>query len=145
MLFFLIAIALSAAFYFAVPRPLFDNPYSTVVESSDGSLLGARIAADEQWRFPPLDSVPRKYEKCLLQFEDKYFYYHPGINPVALVRALIQNIKSGKVVSGGSTITMQVCRMSRGEKPRTIKNKIIEMIWALNLEMRISNEEILNM
>lgn len=145
VLFFLIAIALLAAFYFAVPRPLFNDPYSTVVESSDGSLLGARIASDEQWRFPALDSIPVKYEKCLLQFEDRYFYVHPGINPVALVRALIQNLKSGSVVSGGSTITMQVCRMARGERPRSIKNKIIEMVWALNLELRYSKKEILNL
>ncbi|MEZ5106933.1 MAG: penicillin-binding protein 1C [Draconibacterium sp.] len=145
LLFFLISISLFCVFFFAVPRPLFNDPYSTVVESSDGNLLGARIAADQQWRFPALDSVPEKYEKCLLQFEDRYFYSHPGINPVALARAMIQNIKSGKVVSGGSTITMQVCRMARGERPRSIKNKIIEMIWALNLELRFPKSEILNM
>ncbi|MCG6187044.1 penicillin-binding protein 1C [Maribellus maritimus] len=140
-----LAAILFIAFFFVVPRPLFNQPFSTVVEASDGSLLGARIAADEQWRFPALDSVPEKYEKCLLQFEDQYFYVHPGINPVALARALFQNIKSGKIVSGGSTITMQVCRMARGERPRSVKNKIIEMIWALNLELRFSKEEILNM
>ncbi len=141
----IVTAALFTAFFFAVPRPLFDDPYSTVVTSSDGSLLGARIAADQQWRFPALDSVPEKYEKCLLEFEDQYFYYHPGINPVALFRALVQNIKSGRVVSGGSTLTMQVCRMARGEKPRSVKNKMIEMIWALNLELRFSKKEILNL
>ncbi len=144
---FLVALfaPLFAAFFFAVPRPLFDAPFSTVVESSNGKMLGARIAADQQWRFPELDSLPEKYEKCLIRFEDRHFYYHPGINPVALVRALIQNIKSGRVVSGGSTITMQVCRMARGERPRSIKNKIIEMLWALNLELRFSKKEILNL
>ncbi len=141
----LFAVLLFFIFFFAVPRPLFDDPYSTVVESSDGSLLGARIAADQQWRFPALDSVPQKYEKCLLQFEDRYFYVHPGINPVALMRALVQNLKSGRVVSGGSTVTMQVCRMARGEKPRTVKNKLVEMLWALNLELRFSKKEILNL
>ncbi|QGY48042.1 penicillin-binding protein 1C [Maribellus comscasis] len=144
-LLFLITIALFIAVFFVVPHPLFNQPFSTVVEASDGSLLGARIAADEQWRFPALDAVPEKYEKCLLQFEDQYFYAHPGINPIALARALFQNIKSGKIVSGGSTITMQVCRMARGEKPRSVKNKIIEMIWALNLELRFSKKEILNL
>ncbi|SHE32193.1 penicillin-binding protein 1C [Mariniphaga anaerophila] len=133
------------AFYVWVPRPLFDAPYSTVLESSDGRLLGARIAADQQWRFPAADSVPQKYEKCLLQFEDKYFYYHPGINPVALARALAQNIKAGRTVSGGSTLTMQVCRMARGNRRRSLKNKIVEMIWALNLEFRFTKKEILNM
>ena len=132
------------AFFLCVPRPLFNSPYSTVVESTEGKLLGARIAADEQWRFPSLNSVPEKYEKCLLHFEDRYFYYHPGINPVSLFRSLIQNVKEKKIVSGGSTLTMQVCRMARNQTKRSIKNKIIEMVWALNLELRFSKKEILN-
>ncbi len=133
------------AFYFCVPRPLFNAPFSTVVESSDGRLLGARIAADQQWRFPAPDSIPVKYEKCLLLFEDRHFYSHPGINPVALVRAMVQNMKAGRVVSGGSTITMQVCRMARGNRSRSLKNKIVEMVWALNLEFRFSKKKILNL
>ncbi len=131
--------------YFCVPRPLFDSSFSTVVESSDGKLIGARIAADEQWRFPALDSVPKKYEKCLLNFEDRYFYSHPGINIISVFRALSQNIKAKKIVSGGSTITMQVCRMARKQKTRSVKNKIIEMVWALNIELRFSKKEILNL
>ena len=141
----LLLLGLFFGFYFCVPRPLFNEPFSTVVESSEGRLLGARIAADQQWRFPAPDSVPVKYEKCLLLFEDRYFYYHPGINPVALVRALVQDLKAGKIVSGGSTLTMQVCRMARGNRKRSVKNKIIEMIWALNLELRFSKKEILNL
>ena len=132
-------------FYYAVPRPLFEVSFSTVVESSDGRLLGARIAADQQWRFPLTGSVPEKYEKCLLLFEDRYFYFHPGINPVSLSRAFFQNLKAGKVLSGGSTITMQVCRLARGERKRSLKNKIVEMIWALNLELRFSKSEIMQL
>ncbi len=131
--------------FFIVPKPLFNSPYSTIVESHSGKLLGARIAADGQWRFPESDSVPVKYEKCLLNFEDKYFYYHPGINPVSLLRALFQNIKANRIVSGGSTITMQVCRMARKQKSRSLKNKFIEMLWAINLELRFSKKEILNL
>jgi penicillin-binding protein 1C len=115
------------------------------VESSDGKLLGARIAADQQWRFPEVDSVPKKYEKCVLLFEDRYFWFHPGINPVSIGRSLFQNIKERKIVSGGSTLTMQVCRLARGEKERSVKNKIIEMIWALNLELRFSKKTILKL
>lgn len=140
-----VVVVVFTGFYFCVPRPLFNAPFSTVVESSEGKLLGARIAADQQWRFPAPDSVPEKYKKCLLLFEDRYFYYHPGINPVSLSRAFIQNIKAGKIVSGGSTVTMQVCRLARGEKKRSVKNKIIEMIWALNLELRFSKKEILKL
>jgi penicillin-binding protein 1C len=80
-----ILIIAAAAFIVAVllsPLPRFRAPFSTVVEASDGSLLGARIAGDGQWRFPGFDSVPGKFEKALLTFEDKYFYLHPGINPV---------------------------------------------------------------
>ncbi len=131
--------------FFIVPKPLFNSPYSTIVESHSGKLLGARIAADGQWRFPESDSVPVKYEKCLLNFEDKYFYYHPGINPVSLLRALFQNVKANRIVSGGSTITMQVCRMARKQKSRSLKNKFIEMLWAINLELRFSKKEILNL
>ncbi|WP_347838151.1 penicillin-binding protein 1C [uncultured Draconibacterium sp.] len=128
-----------------VPRPLFNASYSTVLESDKGNLLGARIAADEQWRFPAVDSVSLKYETCLLQFEDRFFYRHPGINPIALVRAMLQNSKAGKIVSGGSTITMQLCRLARGNKKRNLKNKLVEMFWALHIELRYSKTEILTM
>jgi penicillin-binding protein 1C len=117
------------------PFPRFRAPLSTVVEANDGSLLGARIADDGQWRFPSSDRVPEKFEKALLTFEDRYFYYHPGINPVALIRALSDNIKAREIVSGGSTITMQVARLSRGNRQRTYGEKIIEMIQAVKLEI----------
>lgn len=81
---------------FCLPRPLFDDPISTVVESREGVLLGARIADDGQWRFPDLDSVPYRFEQSILYFEDQYFYYHPGFNPVSTAKALYENITSGK-------------------------------------------------
>src|SRR5664279_6502463 len=115
------------------PLPKFRSPLSTVVEANDGSLLGARIADDGQWRFPSSLQVPEKFEKSLLTFEDKWFYYHPGINPVSIFRAFRNNIKAGEVVSGGSTISMQVARISRGNKHRTYKEKIIEIFSALKL------------
>jgi penicillin-binding protein 1C len=127
------------------PMPRFKSPLSTVVEARDGSLLGARIADDGQWRFPPSDSVPVRFEKALLAFEDSYFYYHPGINPVSIFRAIISNIKAGKTVRGGSTLTMQVARLSRGNKPRSYPEKIIEIFSALKLEIFRSKKEILLM
>ncbi|MFZ5429956.1 MAG: penicillin-binding protein 1C [Bacteroidota bacterium] len=129
----------------AVPRPLFDTPCSTLLETGEGHLLGARIAPDGQWRFPAPDSVPYRFEKALLQFEDRHFYRHPGINPVSLAKALVRNIRAGRVVSGGSTVTMQVARMARQGKPRNLANKLTEMIWALNLEIRFSKKEIMTM
>ncbi len=125
------------------PFPRFKVPLSTVVEASDGSLLGARIADDGQWRFPSSSIVPEKFEKALLTFEDRYFYYHPGINPVSLIRALSDNLKAGEIVSGGSTITMQVARLSRGNRQRTYGEKIIEMLQAVKLEIFRSKREIL--
>src|SRR5665647_355568 len=95
------------------PLPRFRSPLSTVVEARDGSLLGARIAEDGQWRFPGFDKVPDKFEKSLLSFEDQYFYFHPGINPVSIVRALAGNIKAGKIVGGGST-----CLLYTSPSPR---------------------------
>ena len=127
-----------------LPMGLFRGAqYSTVVESAEGELLGARIAADGQWRFPKDGSVvPERFAKALVQFEDRHFYWHPGVNPVAIVRALRDNIRSGHVVSGGSTITMQVIRLSRGGE-RTIWNKIIEAEEAVRLEFRSNKKKIL--
>ncbi len=119
-------------------------PFSTAVFDREGSLLGAHVADDGQWRFELSDSLPAKYLTCLLAFEDRHFYSHPGVNPIALVRALIQNIKAGKVVSGGSTISMQVIRLSRN-RPRTIGQKIIEMILAIQLEISTKKHEVLRL
>ena len=136
---------LTVWFYLVVPRPLFNTSYATILETSDGNLIGARIAPDGQWRFPAADSIPEKFEQCLLLFEDRHFYRHPGINPVSMGRALVQNIRERKIVSGGSTITMQVARIARPKKARTLPNKLVEMIWALNLELRYSKKEILTL
>lgn len=127
-----------------LPDQLFDVPYSTVIESKDGRLLDAHIASDEQWRFPAVDSVPYKYEQCLLQYEDAHFYDHPGFNPVSIIKALASNIEAGKVVRGGSTITQQVIRLAR-QQNRGYGEKLVELIWATRLEIRSSKKEILNL
>lgn len=127
------------------PLPRFNAPLSTVVEAADGSLLGARIAVDGQWRFPAPDSVPNKFEKALLTYEDRHFYHHPGINPVSLVRALILNLKSGTIVSGGSTLTMQVARLAGGNPDRTYGRKLLEIASAIKLEVFRSKRSILKM
>ena len=137
-------VALMVGYLFSLPATLFDSPYSTLVSDRNNELLGARIASDGQWRFPPADSVPGKYETCLIQFEDRYFRYHPGVNPLSLGRAMIQNLKAGRVVSGGSTITMQTVRLMRRNK-RTYFEKFIEVILATRLELSYSKEQILAM
>lgn len=126
-----------------LPDPLFDHPYTTTIESADGQLMGARIADDGQWRFPMIDSLPTKFETALLHFEDEYFYSHPGVNPVSLFKALITNVKSGNIKRGGSTLSMQVIRMARGNQPRTLFQKLFETLLALKLELFYSKKEIL--
>lgn len=142
ILFFTLGV-LVIAYLFCLPRNIFkDVRYCTVVLDRSGELLGARIASDGQWRFPPSDTIPQKYKTALIQFEDKYFKCHPGVNPVAIFRAAIRNLKAGHITSGGSTITMQVVRMSRNKK-RNIRQKIIEAVLATRLELRYSKDKIL--
>lgn len=131
--------------FFLLPGPLFQNTYSFVLEDKNGELLGAVIAEDEQWRFPSPDSLPETYIRALLTFEDKRFYYHPGLDVFAILRAAKQNISSGKIVSGGSTISMQLARMIRGSEKRRVWDKFIEMLMALRLELKFSKDEILLM
>lgn len=139
----LFLICIAAAYYFSLPGDLFkDIPCSTVVMDRNGELLGARISDDGQWRFPPCDTVPEKFAIAVTEFEDRYFRYHPGVNPAAIARAAVQNIRNGKVVSGGSTLTMQVIRLYRkGE--RNIWNKLVECLLATRLELKYSKDEIL--
>ncbi|MDX9812782.1 MAG: penicillin-binding protein 1C [Bacteroidales bacterium] len=127
------------------PFPRFNDPCSTVVEAADGTLLGARIAGDGQWRFPASDSVPEKFSKAIVTFEDRYFWFHPGVNPVSILRALSENLKAGRIVSGGSTITMQAARLARGNRERTIVSKLSETLSALKLELLRSKKAILAM
>lgn len=133
------------AYIFCLPSDLFEGTkWSTVVTDRKGELLGARIAGDGQWRFPQQEGVelPEKYAKAVIEFEDRMFPWHPGVNPVSILRAIRDNIHSGHIVSGGSTITMQVIRLSR-KRERTIWQKVIEAILATRLEIRLSKDEIL--
>jgi penicillin-binding protein 1C len=136
---------LSVGYYFCLPSSLFSDPYSTVLEDYRGELLSASIANDGQWRFPKMDSVPEKFKKALIAYEDKRFWSHPGIDFLSFGRAFRQNISAGRIISGGSTITMQVIRLSRKAKSRTVFQKMIEAVLATRLEMKYSKEEILTL
>ncbi|MGZ3884185.1 MAG: penicillin-binding protein 1C [Bacteroidia bacterium] len=127
-----------------LPEHLFTDSTSTVLLDKNGHLLGAKIAADGQWRFNPAKSVPQKFEKCLIQFEDRYFYDHMGVSARGIGRALVQNIKHKKVVSGGSTLTMQLARIIRKNPPRTMTEKLAELFIATRIELRYSKHDILN-
>ncbi|MBC7889563.1 MAG: penicillin-binding protein 1C [Ferruginibacter sp.] len=130
-------------FWFSLPNQLFNTPTSYVIEDKDGNLLNASIAADGQWRFPANSKVPRKFIDCITTFEDKRFFYHPGVDPLAIVRAIIKNIKNKGVVQGGSTINMQVVRLSKGNNKRNIWNKLKESILAIRLQCGYSKRDVL--
>ncbi len=126
-----------------LPKPLFDDPTSTTLRAADGTLLSATLAADEQWRFPASDSVGFKFLQAVRLFEDEYFYFHPGFNPVSLFRAAWHNFRAGKILSGGSTITMQTIRLALKNPPRTYSQKLLEILTAVKLDLLYSKREIL--
>lgn len=129
---------------YCLPDQLFNDPTSTVLLDKKGHLLGAKIAEDGQWRFESKAQVPLKFRICILEFEDRNFYAHYGISIKGIGRALNQNIKHKRVVSGGSTITMQLARIMRKNPSRTFGEKILEMILATRMEIRFTKSEILN-
>ncbi|MBN1480670.1 penicillin-binding protein 1C [candidate division KSB1 bacterium] len=144
--FVVLAVVLFIGFvFYLLPVPKFDRPVSTLLFDRHGELLGASIASDEQWRFPEIESLPEKYIIAATVYEDSRFFYHPGVDVLALARAVRDNIRFGTIVSGASTITMQVVRMSRPDKPRTLLEKLIEMILACRLEFSTSKEDILKL
>lgn len=148
--FFLLFVVVLVVFFIlfhaiCMPKQLFDDPKSTVLLDKNGLLLGARIADDGQWRFPETDTLNEKFITCLVHYEDKRFYKHLGVDPIALVRAVKHNLSGNGRREGGSTLTMQVARMARGNQPRTIANKIIEILWAIDIELTHSKEEILRL
>jgi penicillin-binding protein 1C len=137
-------LVLFLVFWFCLPRPLFKSPTSYVIDDADGQLLGASIATDGQWRFPPNSEVPEKFKQCIITFEDKRFLRHPGFDIMAFGRAIKQNLNHKKVTSGGSTLTMQVIRLATKHK-RTIWNKLSEIFMAVRLECSYSKDEILSL
>lgn len=128
---------------FCLPKQLFSDSTATVVLDRNGKLLGAKIAEDGQWRFAETDSVPFKFKTCIVQFEDRHFYSHLGVSVQGIGRSVVQNIKHKKIVSGGSTLTMQLVRIMKKNPKRTFAEKILEMVMATRLELRYNKSEIL--
>lgn len=119
--------------------------YSTIVTAEDGTVLKAYLTSDEKWRmFTELEEITPEMQKAIVYKEDKYFYHHPGVNALSVVRALFNNLMEGKRTSGASTITMQVARLV-DPKERTYGNKLWEMFRALQIDMIYSKDEILQM
>ena len=127
------------------PPPIPQDDAGMLVVARDGSPLRGWPDADGVWRFPVTpDKVSPKYLDALLTYEDSWFYWHPGINPFAMARASWQWLMHGQIVSGGSTLSMQVARALE-PVPRTMLGKCRQIARALQLEMRLSKREILTL
>ena len=118
--------------------------YSQTILAKDSTILRVFLNDEQQWCLSPKlqSTVPNNLKVAVTTFEDQYFDYHSGVNPLAIARAIYLNVKNRRVVSGGSTITMQLARMIK-RQPRTLENKFLEMLLALKLEWKYSKEEIL--
>ncbi len=125
------------------PPPLPDNRGATVVLAADGTPLRAFAGPDGVWRYPvTLDEVSPYYVEALLGYEDRWFHWHSGVNPVAVLRAAWQWAWHGRIVSGGSTLSMQVARILEPQ-PRSLGGKLRQAVRAVQLELRLSKRELL--
>ena len=143
-----LAPAITGAILFAVAlavpvRIPSDAPLSATLRAADGTLLGARTAVDGQWRFEPSSTIPHQFSAALVGYEDRRFYGHCGFDPRAIVRALAANASAGRIVSGASTLTMQLARLVRSPGPRTLAAKLVELWMAVRLELRNTKEGLL--
>lgn len=135
-------LALAAAFL-AVPVVSVDAPVGALLLDREGRVLAARIADDEQWRLPSAGAVPDRFATALIVQEDRRFRAHPGVDPGSIAVAAWQNLRAGRVVRGGSTLTMQTVRIARGNPPRTLSEKAVEAVLALRLDAARSKDAIL--
>ena len=141
------AAALVVLLDLCLPPPLqrADRGFSQVILAADGSLLRAFADQAGMWRYPVTpDQVSPRYLQALLNYEDRWFYRHPGVNPLSLIRAAWQHLRHGRAISGGSTLTMQVARLLE-RQPRTVTGKLVQMLRALQLERRLSKRQILTL
>lgn len=125
-----------------------DVPYSQVITDRDGQIIHTFLSPDDKWRFQAtLQEISPQLLETIIQKEDRWFYWHIGLNPVSLVRAFVVNIRQRKIISGASTMTMQVARLlenyHRPGRARTLWHKTVEVFRALQLEARYSKKEIL--
>lgn len=148
-LFTIILIPTALFLLFLLLNLLFPLPvkvyYSQIILASDSSILHTSLSRDDKWRMKTeLPEIVPQLREALLFKEDRYFYYHPGFNPFAIGRALVNNIVSRKKTSGASTITMQVIRLLE-PRERTYTSKFIEIFRAMQLEWELNKEEILQL
>jgi penicillin-binding protein 1C len=117
--------------------------FSPVIVDRDGAWLRAFTTEDQKWRLAArLDEIDPEFIRRLIKVEDERFWFHPGVDPLALTRASASFLQVGEVTSGGSTITMQLARLLE-PRPRTVPSKLIEIVRALQIERRLNKRQIL--
>jgi len=117
---------------------------STEVVDTDGKLLRAFVTQKGRWRLATrLDNIDKEYLKLLIAYEDQRFWSHSGIDPRAMIRAAVQFVTNGRIISGGSTITMQLARLLEPRKKRSLSAKLLQMVRAVQIERRLSKKQIL--
>ncbi len=138
-----IGVGIVALLFLLTPTPRFAEDYGALVLDRSGRPLSVFLAPDQQWRLP-VDSLPEKYRRALLLYEDRRFYLHPGVDPLSLAHAVFQCLGAGRYVRGASTIPMQIARLSQ-PKERTLLNKGLEIVQALKLSLLLSKREVLHL
>ena len=130
---------------FPLALPHNDQLFARIVVDDSGRPLRAFADSSGVWRYPvTIENVSSLYIEALINYEDKWFWYHPGVNPLSLLRATWQNLSSGKIVSGGSTLSMQVARLLHPHA-RSLLGKSQQLLRTLQLEWRLSKAEILTL
>ncbi len=133
------------ALFFIGKSVKFNQDFAYILFDRNDQIINASVSKDQQWRMECDNDIPKNLKNAILLFEDEYFYRHPGINPISIAKAAYDNYKAGRIVRGGSTITMQLARISQGNQSRHYKQKIKEMIIALSIELAYSKDEILEL
>lgn len=126
-----------------MPLPQYKPAFSKVLYGDDGSLLAATISSEQQWCFAMDEEIPEKLEKCIILYEDEYIGWHPGINPISIIKSLIINLRERKVVRGASTLAMQVMRMKNKHAARNWPHKIKETLGAVKYSLFHSDRTII--
>ncbi len=128
-----------------LPEKITTPDYSTVIKDRKGKVLRVYLSKDEKRRiFTPLEKIDPLLIKATIAYEDRFYYYHPGFNPFSILKAAYIDLKYRKIVSGASTIPMQLARIVE-PKPRTLKSKIIELFRAIQFTVRLGKKKTLEL
>ena len=136
-------LGIACMLWITMPLPDKTPTYSKQLYSEDNELISAIVSSEQQWCFPLDEKIPNDLKTCIILYEDEYINFHPGVNPISIIKSLYTNIKAGRTVRGASTLAMQVMRMKNKNAVRSWPNKIWEAVSATKYSMFHSDEKIL--